>query len=111
LKVEREVKEIREKQADLTVSVEDIKDRLDDSEFYTVKQWCSKKRWTIQHSVRVGWGKSCVKLSNAREVEIKEAPEDGRMVGRYHQSILADVCLPVQRLHGQLPLVGGGDHE
>lgn len=90
---------------DVTRSVAEINQRLDDADYYTIRQWCRKQRITATWSVMTRWGKEATKLSRESNIEIKEVAEGMYTVGRYHKSILQIICVPKFKGNGQLPLL------
>jgi prophage antirepressor-like protein len=102
---ERRLAELQEQTAQNTIQIEDIHDELLDRDYYTVLQWCQRQH--IQHtpSLRQMWGKAAKAESLVRNIEIKDTNEGMYNVGRYHKSILLDVCIPKPKSNGQLPLL------
>ncbi len=108
LRLERQVNEMQAIQAQQALQIEDIHEELLDRDYYTILQWCQRQH--IQHTpaLRQMWGKAAKSASLARNIEIKDANEGAYNVGRYHKSVLLDVCVPKPKSHGQMSLLGGG---
>ncbi len=105
---ERELKEVRQLQAQQAIQIEDIHEELLDRDYYTILQWCQKQHIAHTPSLRQMWGKEAKALSSANNVEIKDTTEGLYTVGRYHKLILKDVCVPKPRTNGQMHLIGDG---
>lgn len=94
VKVEREMQELHRIQAEQAVQIEATNERITDSEYYTVRQWCQLQRMTgIKYTVMQQWGKRAAALSREREIEIRRVNEGENNVGSYHKSILMEVCV------------------
>jgi uncharacterized coiled-coil protein SlyX len=96
---------------ELHQNVAELTERFNDSEYFTVLQWCQKQRLMAiaTDTVRRMWGKAATALSAELSIEIKEMPEGRWMVKRYHQSVLAQVCVPKPPLPVQARLLNGGE--
>lgn len=104
--VERQMAELHRTQAEQAQSIEAITDHLIDADYYTVLQWCTKQRIRNTSSIRSKWGREATQLSTANNIEIKSAVEGPYSVGRYHKSILLQVCVAKPHaIPGQLPLL------
>lgn len=108
LRLERQLNEMQQQQGQLALAIEDIHEELLDRDYYTVLQWCQRQRIRHTPALRSMWGKDASAESRARGVEIKEAIEGQYPVGRYHKSILLDVCIPKPKTNGQLRLLDSG---
>ena len=104
----RELRELHELQAGQAMTIEAVVERLDDADYYTVRQWCIKQRIKYTPSILSMWGRAASELSSARNIERKEAIEGPYPVGRYHISVLREVCVAKPKSHGQLTLTGTG---
>jgi vacuolar-type H+-ATPase subunit I/STV1 len=107
---ERELQELREDHANEKVAREDaiaaINARLDDKDYYTVLQWCRLQKINYTPTILNKWGKRCSALSRELVYEIKNVNEEGTYpIGRYHKDILLQVCRPIEKKSGQLPLL------
>ena len=107
LRIEKQVTELREQQAQTIIAIEDITAELLDRDYYTVLQYCQKQRIAHTPALRQMWGKAAKAESRARGIEIKDENEGQYNVGRYHKSVLLDVCVPKPRTNGQMTLING----
>lgn len=102
---ERQIAEIHEMQGEQALRLDAVVDRLDDADYYTVRGWCRKQRIQYTTSLLIMWGKQATALSAARNIERKEVMEDDLSTGRYHKSVLLDVCVPKPKTNGQMELL------
>jgi hypothetical protein len=105
---QRQIAEVIEQQANQAQQIEAVVNRLDDADYYTILQWCTKQRIKSTHSIRSMWGRAATALSSERGIEIKGEKEGLYYVGRYHKSVLQSVCVPKQKPSNQLPLSNTG---
>lgn len=104
---ERETAELREQTAQNAIAIEDIHEELLDRDYYTVLQWCQRQHIVNTPALRQMWGKAAKAASVARNIEIKDTNEGLYNVGRYHKSVLLDVCVARPKSNGQMSLLGG----
>lgn len=93
VKVEREMQELQRLQAEAFMQIEATNERITQSEYFTIRQWCNAQRLNVTDSVKQKWGGEASKLSRAREIEIIRVNEGRQNVGSYHKSILMEVCV------------------
>lgn len=105
VKNERAIAELNESLGDIKQDIEGIHAELLDADYYTVRGWCRKQRIDYTTSLLIMWGKEATALSAARNIERKEIMENDSSVGRYHKSVLLDVCVPKPKTNGQLALI------
>lgn len=77
------------------LAIENIREELADRDFFTIEQWCSKQGMKITPSISSKWGKDAKASSRARGIEVKEFYDRRypKPLGRYHKSVLLDVCV------------------
>jgi prophage antirepressor-like protein len=94
VKVERQIAALTQMQAQHAIGLEAVNERITDSEYFTVRQWCQLQRMSsIKYTVMQQWGKRAAALSREREIEIRRVNEGENNVGSYHKSILMEVCV------------------
>lgn len=91
--LKRQQDELQRNQADQAIGLEATNERITQSEYYTVRQWCQLQRLNVKYTVMQQWGKAAAALSRHREIEIQRVNEGENNVGCYYKSILMEVCV------------------
>lgn len=87
--------------------IESIKGQLDREGYYTVKVYCKMHGLPRTTALVQQYGKRARALSLERGLDILEAPDPVyEKVGKYHESVLSEVCRP-KPASGQLSLLDG----
>lgn len=103
---QNQLDELRQDVGSQALAIENIREELADRDFFTIEQWCSKQGIKTTPSISSKWGKDAKALSRARGIEVKEF-YDRRYpnpLGRYHKSVLLDVCVAKPKSNPQQSL-------
>lgn len=111
VKTERAIAELHETQAEQAQHIEAIVERIDNSEYFTIRHWCKSQGIRATPAVMQMWGRTASAISRGRGVEIGSITEGNYPVNTYHKSVLSEVCVAKPRsVPGQLrlPRTSGG---
>ena len=112
VEIERRVAALESERAAIPAlanEIQDIKDKLVDADYMTIRQYCQQQGLRVTDTVKKAWGRDAAALSRSQGVQILRFIEGRDNVGRYHIGILTAVCVAKLKINPkQLGLIGDG---